>query len=155
MVDEKSCDKPTSLDNNSRASNDTFLDSQQSTKVDMKPSFEHCENLINFNLPALSTYKKQFWHGTNLIHEIAPAISKEHNALVIKHQTTTIKCEAINDDDEMAINNSAKLADITTKITEEGIQKLLKKAAMLQKLLKKGTMLKKLLEKAAMLLKIK
>uniref|UniRef100_A0A915J7S7 Uncharacterized protein n=1 Tax=Romanomermis culicivorax TaxID=13658 RepID=A0A915J7S7_ROMCU len=61
--------------------------------------------------------------GPILIHEIAPVILNEYNALTIKHQTTAMTCKMIDDDDDTTINNTTKIVGEgcdATKIVGEG-----------------------------------
>uniref|UniRef100_A0A915KIW2 Uncharacterized protein n=1 Tax=Romanomermis culicivorax TaxID=13658 RepID=A0A915KIW2_ROMCU len=60
---------------------------------------------------------------TNSMYETAPAISNEHNTLVIKHQTTAIKGKVVDDDndDDTTISSSAfELGNIATKTVDDG-----------------------------------
>uniref|UniRef100_A0A915L563 Uncharacterized protein n=1 Tax=Romanomermis culicivorax TaxID=13658 RepID=A0A915L563_ROMCU len=61
----------------------------------------------------------QFWHCTSRIHEIAPAISNEYNALAVKHQTM-MKCKTRdNDDADVPATKIAGKGDDCTKIIGE------------------------------------
>uniref|UniRef100_A0A915KG18 Uncharacterized protein n=1 Tax=Romanomermis culicivorax TaxID=13658 RepID=A0A915KG18_ROMCU len=61
----------------------------------------------------------QFWRLTNTIHEIAPVISKEYNALAVKHQST-VKCKTTdNDDTTVSATKIAEEDDSATKIVKE------------------------------------
>uniref|UniRef100_A0A915JW76 Transposase n=1 Tax=Romanomermis culicivorax TaxID=13658 RepID=A0A915JW76_ROMCU len=64
---------------------------------------------------------KQFWGWTNRIHDIAPVISNEYNALAVKHQPT-IKCKTNNNGDaDVSATKIAGKDDAGTKIVgEEG-----------------------------------
>uniref|UniRef100_A0A915JTU3 Uncharacterized protein n=1 Tax=Romanomermis culicivorax TaxID=13658 RepID=A0A915JTU3_ROMCU len=102
----------------------------RSPKIGILLDVHPCRGLV-INFPTLCA-GKQFWHWTDLIHEMAPAISNEYNALAIKHQTTMMKCKMIDDDDR-TINKTIKIigqggnateivgdGGDATKIVEEG-----------------------------------